>query len=149
MKNINGSSLVAETFYTAECGCCGKILGEQEGYRWRHNNDVVKEDVEKAGWKKIGNLYYCPNCCHYDRQRGRWLLNSQTGAFIKGEIVYVMYSDSIREGIIEGKQEGRRDRNSYSVNLSGHYMVYPEKEIFRSAEALAQYLVFGSRQSRK
>lgn len=144
MEKINNSSLVAEKFYSAECGRCGKVLADQKGYQWRHDAQSVEEDVKKAGWQKIDNLHYCPDCCHYSKERGRYVIKGRENDYMRGDVVYMMNCNKIVQGIISS----RNDDGTLVVRLKpGIYVRYKEKDIFRSSEALAQYLVFSYRQS--
>ena len=144
MEKINNSSLVAEKFYSAECGRCGKILADQKGYQWRRGTQSVEEDVKKAGWQKIDDLCYCPECCHYSKERGRYVIKGRENDLMRGDVVYVMYCNEIAQGIISS----RCDDGILSVRLKpGIYRMYKEKDIFRSSDALAQYLVFSYRQN--
>jgi len=145
MENINKSSLVAENFYSAECGRCKKILGDQKGYQWRLDIHSVEEDVKKAGWQKIDNLHYCPDCCHYSKERGRYVVKGRENDYMCGDVVYVMHCNEILQGTISS----RNDDGTLEIRLRPGYDCCTEKEIFRTPEALAQYLVFNCRQDNK
>lgn len=147
MEKINNSSLIAEKFYSAECGRCGKILAEQKGHLWRCGTQSAEEDAEEAGWRKIDNHFYCPDCCHYDKKRGRYVIKGRENDYMCGDEVYMMDRNKIVQGIITGKN----DDGTIGVRLkSGVYYHYKrEKDVFRTPEALAQYLVFNYRQDNK
>lgn len=147
MNNINNSSVVSGKFYSVACERCGQILGDQWGYSWKSNPQSVEEDIKKAGWHKIDNYCYCPDCCHYSRERVRYVVNGRENDYMSGDTVYMMDHNEIVQGIITG----RNDDGTLGVRLkSGVYHHYKrEKDVFRTPEALAQYLVFSYRQDNK
>lgn len=145
MNDINNSSLVEKNIYSAKCGRCGKILAEQKGHLWRCGTQSAEEEAEKAGWRKIDTHFYCPDCCHYDKKRDRYIVNGRENDPMRGDVVYVMSHNEIMQGTITG----RNDDETLGVHLKSGYYRYKEKDIFRTPEALAQYLVFSYRQNNK
>lgn len=137
------SNMTTRIQFSMECCRCGKILATKKGEDWYSTPDLAERAAGDAEWREIEGNYYCPDCCHYDRQRGRYVVNGREDAFMQGDIVYLMYENEIREA-----EYISRDDNGYlNLRIScGLYLRRREKEIFRSAESLAQYLVFGAKQ---
>lgn len=52
--------------FTIVCDGCGKDVNEGTGYSGWNCDNYIEEIRQEAGWEKVDDKHYCPDCFEYD-----------------------------------------------------------------------------------
>jgi hypothetical protein len=99
---------VKEYFHNVECDCCHKLADDE---CWHVDESIAREQSSNNGWKRFGDVDYCPDCYTEDEDTGiiktkdgKWY-NGCTGNELTEEFVKDYYYGEIPDCFRNGLNE--------------------------------------------